>query len=192
MLVRIPALLVAVGAVVAVNGCGDPTAIRAQFENIDTTRTVYAISGTPANLPTGLLVRGVAPVRLDGGFNFDLAFDINAAGEVIAHSVRKMASDVVSGTHRVGIQFTDEAFANVTRAPKSNYAYDSTYTLPVGKVFLIDVLDGSCSQFSILGPNIRAKAVVDSVNVAARAIYLHVLANPNCGFVTLLPGEPPE
>jgi hypothetical protein len=191
MMARLPALLVAVGAVVAMNGCGDPTAIRAQFDNIDTARVVYAISGTPANLPSGLLVRGAAPVRLDGGYNFDFAFDINAAGEVILHSVRKMASEIAS-PHRVGLQLTDELFANVTRAPKSNYVYDSTYIVPVGKVFLLDVFDPSCGQFALLGPNIRAKAIIDSVNPTLRAIYLHILANPNCGFVTLTPGEPPE
>ena len=191
MYARLSALLVAVGAVVALNGCGDPTAIDPEFENIDTTRVVFAITGTPSNLPTALLVRGAAPVRIDAAFNFDLAFDINAAGEVVAHSVRKIASQT-AGTHRVGIQFTDDAFDAVTRAPKTNYVYDSTYVLPVGKVFLIDVLDNSCSQFSILGPNIRAKAVVTSVDVAARSIELDILANPNCGFVTLTPGLPPE
>jgi hypothetical protein len=191
MYARLSALLVAVGAVVALNGCGDPTAIDPQFENIDTTRVVFAISGTPPNLPTALLVRGAAPVRIDAAFNFDLAFDINGAGEVIAYSARKLGSEITA-THRVGIQFTDEQFDAVTKAPKTNYVYDSTYVLPVGKVFLIDVLDSSCSQFSILGPNIRAKAVVTNVDVAARSIEMDILANPNCGFVTLTPGLPPE
>ena len=191
MLARISALLVAVGAVVALDGCGDPTAIRAQFDNIDTTRTVYAISGTPSNFPVALLVRGAAPVRIDGGLNFDLAFDFNAAGEVVAYSVRKLTSQIAT-THRVGVQFTDESFDAVTKAPKGNYVYDSTYVIPVGKVFLVDVFDGSCSQFSLLGQNIRAKAIIDSVSIPRRAIYLHILANPNCGFVTLTPGEPPE
>jgi hypothetical protein len=188
---RLSALLVAVGAVVAMNGCDDPTSIDPQFENIDTTRTIFAVSGTPANLPAALLVRGVAPVRVDAAFNFDLAFDINSAGEVVAYSVRKLASQIAT-THRVGIQFTDEVFDAVTVAPKSNYLYDSTYVIPLNKVFLIDVLDPSCSQFSILGPNIRAKAVVTSVNLSTRSIDLHILANPNCGFVTLTPGLPPE
>jgi hypothetical protein len=152
---------------------------------------VFAISGTPPNLPTALLVRGAAPVRIDAAFNFDLAFDINGAGEVIAYSARKLGSEITA-THRVGIQFTDEQFDAVTKAPKTNYVYDSTYVLPVGKVFLIDVLDSSCSQFSILGPNIRAKAVVTNVDVAARSIEMDILANPNCGFVTLTPGLPPE
>jgi hypothetical protein len=190
MYARISALLVAVGAVVAMNGCGDPTNIRADFDNIDTSRTVFAFNGTPATLPAAILVRGVAPVRLDAAFNFDLAFDINDADEVVAYSPRKIASDVAS-THRVGVQFTDRAFAEVTEAPKSGYLFDSIYVLPVGRVFIIDVLDPSCSQFSILGPNIKAKAVVDSVNLTVRAVFVHMLANPNCGFLNLQPGTPP-
>lgn len=188
---RLSALLVAVGAVVALNGCGDPTAIRAQFDNIDTTRTVFAFTGTAPTLPSALLLRGGVPVRLDAGFNFDLAFDINPAGEVVAYSVRKVASQV-TGTHRVGVQFSDDPFEEITRAPTSNYVYDSLYVIPVGKVFLVDVLDPSCGQFSLLGPNIRAKVVVNSVDLTTRAIHLRLLANPNCGFVALTPGEPPE
>jgi hypothetical protein len=187
---RISALLVAVGAVVAMNGCGDPTNIRADFDNIDTSRTVFAFNGTPAELPAAILVRGVAPVRLDAQFNFDLAFDINDAGEVVAYSPRKIASDVAT-THRVGVQFASRPFDEIVDAPKTGYVYDSTYVLPIGQVFLIDVIDGSCSQFSILGPNIRAKAVVDSVDLTTRSIFVHMLANPNCGFLNLQPGTPP-
>ena len=128
-------------------------------------------------------------MRIDAGFNFDLAFDINDAGEVVAYSPRKVASDVATA-HRVGVQFTDLAFDAVTEAPRTGYVYDSTYVLPVGRVFLIDVLDASCSQFSILGPNIRAKAVVESVDLTLRSIVVHMLADPNCGFLNLTPGTP--
>ena len=191
MYARLSALVIAIGAVVAINGCDDPTSIDANFTNIDTTVTLYAFNGTPATLPSALIVIGAAPVRIDSRLRFDLAFDINSSGQVVAYTVRKLASEV-AGTHRVGLQFTDDPFALVTEAPKVNYVYDSTYVLPVGKVFLIDVLESSCSQFSILGPNIRAKAVVESVDHTLRAISLHILSNPNCGFVTLTPGRPPR
>jgi hypothetical protein len=189
MQVRLLALVVAVGAVVAIDGCGDPTAIKAQFNNIDTTRTVYALNGTPATVPAGLLIRTVQPVRVDANFAFDLAFDFNAAGDVVVYTVRAVASQLAS-SHRVGLLATSKTFDEATDAPTGGYAFDSSMVVPVGQTVLIDATDNSCSQFSILGQDIRAKMVIDSAKVSTRTIFVHVLSNPNCGFRSLVRGEP--
>ena len=190
MQVRLLALMVAVGAVVAMDGCGDPTAIKAQFNNIDTTRTVYALNGTPATLPAALLIRAAIPVRVDANFNFDIAFDFNAAGEVVVYTVRAVASQL-GATHRVGLLATDKTFDEVTEAPNGGYAYDSSMVVPIGQTILIDATDAiDCSQFSILGQEIRAKMVIDSAKVATRTVFVHMLSNPNCGFRSLVRGEP--
>lgn len=190
MQVRILALLVAVGAVVALDGCGDPTAITAQTENIDTTRTVYALNGTSTSLPAAFNVRFAAPVRLDATFAFDLAFDLDAQNDVVVYTQRKVASQLVAG-RRVGLQLSDQSFAQVTEAPTSGYVYDSLVVLPRGKTLLIDAVDAiNCSAYSFLGQNIRAKMVIDSVNTTSRAIFLHILTNTNCGFKALVPGLP--
>ena len=192
MKVKVLALCVAVLIVVALDGCGDPTAIQAQSENIDTARTVYALNGTANALPAALNVHFASPVRLDAGFSFDLAFDINSANEVIVYTVRAVGSQLVAG-HRVGLQPTTKTFAEATQAPTSGYVYDSLLTLPVGKLVFIDAIDAiNCSQFSLLGQNIRAKMQIDSVNTAMRAIYLHILSNTNCGFKSLVPGLPKD
>ena len=193
MKVRLFALLIAVGTVVAADGCGDPTAIRAQSENVETPVTVYAFNGTPAPVPTALRVLTATPVRMDGSFQFDLAFDLNAAGEVVVYTVRAVASELAPG-HRVGLQATTVPFADVDRAPTSGYAYDSSMVVPVGRTVLIDAVDASgyCSVYSLLGTSIRAKMVVDSVNSSMRAIYLHLLASRTCGFRSLTPGLPKD
>ena len=192
MKVKLLALCVAVLTVVALDGCGDPTAIQAQSENIDTTRTVYALNGTPSSLPSALNVHFASPVRLDAGFSFDLAFDLNGANEVLVYTVRAVGSQLVGG-HRVGLQPSALTFAEATHAPTTGYVYDSLLTLPVGKLVFIDAIDGlNCSQFSLLGQNIRAKMVIDSVNTTSRSIYLHILSNTNCGFKSLVPGLPKD
>jgi len=192
MQLRILALLVAVGAVVALDGCGDPTAIQAQTDNIDTVRTVYAINGTSSSLPSGLIVRLALPVRMDPGFSFDLAFDLNTAGDVVVYTQRAIASQLVGG-RRVGLQPTTQSFAEATVAPTSGYVYDSLLTVPVGQTVFVDAIDGTnCSSFSLLGQNIRAKMVIDSVHAVSRAIFLHILSNTNCGFKSLVPGLPKE
>jgi len=62
----------------------------------------------------------------------------------------------------------------------------------VGRTLLVDVIDPNCNQFSILGQDIRAKLVIDSVKAAARTIYVHFLVNQNCGFRSLVEGLPAD
>ena len=92
----------------------------------------------------------------------------------------------------MGLQITTQTFAEVTRAPTSGFTYDSSLVLPVGRTLLVDVLDQNCSQFSLLGQDIRAKLVIDSVIAATKKIYVHFLANPNCGFRSLVEGLPAD
>ena len=61
-----------------------------------------------------------------------------------------------------------------------------------GKTLLVDVLEQSCGFGSFLGPNIFAKVAIDSIVPASRAIFIHVMSNPNCGFRSLAPGKPTE
>lgn len=188
---RLPALLVAVIAVAAASGCSDATAIKAQFPTDTATLTVFALNGTPVTLPSAIRIRTSSVVRVQGDFNFDIAFDINAQGEAVVHTQRAVASQLVGG-HRVGLQLRDETFEGLTKAPTSGFEFDSSKVVPVGKLLVVDSIDPTCSLQSILGPNIRAKIVVDSVSTARRSIYLRILSNPNCGFRDLTPGLPKE
>lgn len=191
MHVRVPALLVAVGAVAAMSGCGDGTGINAQFSNFEAKETVYAMTGTPTALPAGLHVRLGDPKRVDGSFTFDIAFDLDASNNVIMYPQRLIATEIVA-THAVGLQTSDQTFESITRAPGGGYQYDSTLVVGLHKTVLVDVIEPTCSQFFILGPNIKAKLVVDSVNAQMRAIYLRMFVNPNCGFTSLAQGIPKD
>jgi hypothetical protein len=48
---------------------------------------------------------------------------------------------------------------------------------------------GDLCQFA-LNPNLYAKIVVDSVNLATRIIYLKMGLDPNCGFRSFATGIP--
>jgi hypothetical protein len=184
--------LLVVGAVAAVMACGDATAPGPRFSNLDQFPVVYAMSGTPPSLPSGISVRSGSVVRLDPSWAFDIAFDMTDEGEVRVHSAKAIASEL-STVNRVGFLFTADAFSDVTKAPTTGYAYDTTFTLPLGRVMLIDVVDfRSCGGSLFSGPNIRAKLVLDSVDVVSRAVYVHMLSNPNCGLRSLVPGEPKD
>jgi len=182
------ALIAFTASVVAVAGCGEATGVKAQFSNIETKPTVYAFNSAPVVLPAALVVRAASVVRIDATFLFDLAFDLDASGVTQVYASSRVASEL-AGTHRVGMQLRDDAFSSITEAPNGGYVYDTVMALPVGKTLLVDVLEQGCSN-SFLGANIKAKVSVDSVNTTSRAIFLHVLSDPNCGFRELIQGEP--
>jgi len=190
MLVRYRALLVAVVAAVAQGGCSDPTRLQSAFPNLEQRRLVYAINGTAITLPSALSVRSTGVAKVDASFAFDVAFDLDASGAVIAYTQARVATQLVA-SHRVGLQVSDSPFTTITRAPTSGFVYDSLVTLPIGKTLLVDVLESDCAG-SFNGPNIRAKVAIDSVLTATRSIYLHVLSNPNCGFRSLVQGTPKD
>jgi hypothetical protein len=188
ILVRTRALLVALAGVAFVSGCDKATGLKAQFPNLEAKPTVWAMNGTAVTLPSGLSVRGVSPVRIDATFLFDLAFDLDASNVVQVYTLSRIANEL-AGTHRVGIQSSAAAFASLLKAPTNGYSYDTVLALPIGKTILVDVSEASCST-SFLGANIHAKLSVDSVNTTTRAIYLHLLSDPNCGFRALDQGTP--
>ena len=173
------------------SGCGDPTAITAQFNNLERRGIVYAMNGSPISLPAAVAIRSGTAVAVDAGFAFDIAFDLDAAGVVTVYTQARVASQLVA-VHRVGLQVSDKPFAEVLKAPGTGFVYDSVTTLAPGKTLLVDVIEQSCGFGSFLGPNIFAKVAIDSIVPATRAIYVHVMANPNCGFRSLAPGKPTE
>ena len=182
---------VAVVTVLSATSCVDPTATKAQF-NTDSARVeVFALNGSTPGLPSAIRTRTIVAVSVGGDFNFDVAFDLGPAGEVIAYTPRMVASELV-GVRRVGLLLADGPFESFIKAPTSGYKYDSLLTIPAGKLLLVDVVEPACINLSILGPNVRSKLQVDSVDLARRAIYLRVLSNPNCGFRDLVPGLPKE
>ena len=189
---RLSALSVAVAVVtLAASSCGDPTAIDAQFDTDSADVQVFALNGTSPTLPSALRTRSIAPVRIGNDFAFDVAFDLGPAGEVIAYTPRMVANELAP-VRRVGLLLAEGPFEAFTRAPISGFKYDSLLTIPAGKLLLVDVIEPACISTSILGPNVRSKMQVDSVNPTTRAIYLRVLSNPNCGFRDLTPGRPRE
>jgi len=189
---RFVALLVALAAAAGLDACGDVTAVKAQLENFGVDSiVVHAMNGSPPALPAAMLVRAAAVVPITSEFNFDVAFDINDTGAVVVHTVKAVASEFIPA-HRVGLATTTTPFDDVTKAPSSGFAYDSSMTVPLGRTILIDVIEPSCSVYSFLGQNIRAKMVVDSVHHAERLIFLHAFVDPNCGFRSLSSGTPKE
>lgn len=191
---RLSALSVAAAAVAlasAASSCGDPTAVDAQFETDSATVEVFALNGTSPTLPSAIRTRSIVPVRVGNDFAFDVAFDLGPGGEVIAYTPTMVANQLAA-PRRVGLLLAEGPFDAFVKAPTSGFKYDSLLTVPAGKLLLVDVIEPSCVNLSILGPNVKSKIQVESVDLGRRSITLRILSNPNCGFLELVPGLPRE
>lgn len=186
---RWSALFVAAGAVAALASCGDPTAIKARLTNFEAKHVVYAVNGTSPILPTGLRIRTAVPVYVGPEFAFDLAVDITDTGTVKLMTARSLATELQGSLNRVGLRDSPGlTFESIIDPPRDLFVYDSSLVVPVGRVVLVDVFDLSCQTEALLGFNIRSKLRIDSIDVGSRAVYIHMVTNPNCGFRQLVPG----
>jgi len=173
-----------------ISACGDPTGLKASLLNSVDTLSVFALSGTPPNYPSGLAFLSHQSVHVDGFGAFDIAFDINADGNAVVYPVKLI---VASGSPRpVAMQKIGEAFDSVAEAPKTGYQSDSALVALPGETIVVQSAHNAAAdlcQFAI-NPNIYAKIGVDSVNLASRTIYLQLGLDPNCGFRSFASGVP--
>ena len=187
---KLTALACAVGAVVALNACDDPTGTSVPIENITRKLTVYALNSTPPTFPSAIHMRAGVTARIDAGFSFDVAFDITSDNVIGVYTAGSLASELAN-PRRVGLQLTNQSFGEALTAPTSGYVYDSSYVVPAGQTVFVDVIEPACAG-SLRGPNVRGKLMVDSFNLTTRAIHVHILVNRNCGFRSLVDTIPKD
>lgn len=185
---RLSALLAL--AALATAACGDPTRPDAELEVKIDTISLYALNGTPPSAPVGFSILDRRLHALDAGFGFDVALDIDAQGRPVLYPVRAVASSIV-GAKSVGLRTVGESFEQLTRAPRGDFRRDTALVVNLGQTAVVEVPTPVC-QFSVMGVNLYAKLVVDSVRLSDRRIFLRIGTNPNCGFRSLVPGIPEE
>lgn len=170
--------------------CDDPNLLEAQLPTVEDTYDVFALTGTPAAYPSGINTYIRSTVRVDGNANFDVAFDIDAAGKILIHPVQRVVSSITS-TRRVGLRRVDGTFESVTLAPTGTYS-DSSLAASPGEVIVLQAvrngINDAC-QFDI-SPFIYTKLTVDSISLASRVIRVRTVLDPNCGFRSFESGIP--
>jgi len=177
--------------VVGLNACGNPTNLKANLLTSVDSLFLYALSGTPPTYPSGISLIARQSVRVDGFASFDVALDIDAAGKPVIFPVKLVVSSP-GGSRPVSMLKVQGTFEQVVEAPKSGFEADSSLSLAFGEVVVIQSTHnttGDLCQFAI-NPNIYAKIVVDSVNLASRTLFLRLGLDPNCGFRSFAAGLP--
>jgi hypothetical protein len=171
-------------SVAALAACGDPVRIRAQFEIVADTVTVFAVTGTPIIAPAALSTVRHEAVRIETTRDFDIVFDIDDAGRAVLYPVQLVGGS--PGT--TGIQKTDQTFDAILEAPRDGYVRDSATVLDEGDVVLIEAEPVFC--VATIQPSIFSKLVVDEIDTATRSVRVRIVVDPNCGFRSLDEGIP--
>ena len=183
--------LAAMFVVVGLSACSNPTNLRASLPTAVDTLSVFALSGTPPTYPSGISILARQPVRVDGFASFDVALDINAAGNAVIYPVKLVVSSP-GGSRPVGMLKLTSVFDSLAAAPKTGYETDSSLVIVPGEVVVVQSAhnsSGDLCQFA-LSPNIYAKIAVDSINLASRTLFLRLGLDPNCGFRSFVTGIP--
>lgn len=181
----------AVALTVLVVACGDPTRPRATFANTPFTFTLYALTGAPPVVPTAFsLLSG--PVRATGTFAFDIAVDLDSAGRPVVYPVRLLAGSLAGGGKRVGLQPLTGRYESIREVPKAGYDTLRAQTLSPGRVLAVETLDFNACLSSIFAQTLHAKLVVDSVDLAARRLFMRAVVDPNCGYLQVHPDTIPD
>ena len=183
------AILATMSAVVVLNACGDPTSLTANTPTFVDTLSVFALSGTPPAYPSGLSIVGRTPVRVDGFANFDVAFDIDAAGNAVIYPVKLIVASV-GNSRPVGMVKFPLPFEGVVEAPRTGFETDSSFVLAPGETVVVQSSHAADICQYALSPYIYAKIAVDSVNLVSRTLYLRMGLDPNCGFRSFATGIP--
>ena len=191
---RLPVAGAALSVVIAAAACNDPLTNTAAFQVASASLVVTALSGSGPNTPSALLLRGngagaqlqVVPPEVANG-DFDLAVDIDASGQPVLYPARLVTP---LAQRRAALRRTGESYESLTRAPRGTYTADSAFVVRVGEVLGVQVPAATAECPYSGSPYYYSKIVVDSVNAAARLVYVRATTDPNCGFRSFETGVP--
>lgn len=179
-----------VGGTVSACGGDNPFLSPATRENVVSTFSVWALTGSTPTLPAAVLFSNLTTERpqvlSNGSVNFDVAFDLTADGKVRLLSARALVPQSPAGAPVVGLQVVSGTFTGLTRAPDRGYTDDSTVVVGVNELVLVRLSSSGC----IYGEPYYAKLAIDSILPAQRRIVFRTLVNRNCGYRALTEGLP--
>jgi hypothetical protein len=188
---RVATLAAAVLTVAGV-ACSDFTGVPASLSTMTDSGTVYAINGAPLGAPTALHAYSGTLLPADANFIFDVAFDLDASGNIIVLPQRAIASGLAT-THSVALAPVSDTFEAVTEVPRGlAFRADTALTVKRNQVVLAQISDGTACGFSLTGTTIYAKLVVRSIDRVNRTMTVRYVVDPNCGFRSFLPGVPKD
>lgn len=171
--------------------CGDFTGVPASLPVIADSGNIYALNGAPPGAPNAIYFFAGTFISADASFLFDVAFDIDSAGNVIYLPQPAVASGLVTA-HTVSLASVTQNYDDVSSAPRITYRADTALVVKPGVTVVAQSSDPNACSVSLTGTTLFAKMVVDSVDRVNKRLYIRFTSNPNCGFRSFAPGIPKD
>lgn len=172
-------------------GCDDPLALPpAAVPNVVDTLTLFALQGTPIDVPSGYNVVLRQPARTDRASEpFDFAFNIDSVGRAQIFTTGALRLSPHSA-----IQISGRSFDDIDVAPIDDYDQDSSITVAPATVFVVRSRSTSLGCPFYIGqlPRYGKFRVLAVDTTAVRSISLQALVNVNCGYRGLEIGLPKQ
>ncbi|HKE90610.1 MAG TPA: hypothetical protein VKB45_09750 [Gemmatimonadales bacterium] len=167
-----------------VAACGDTGLQPGILANVVDTVTLYALDGTALQLPSAYSISTASVVRTDQSSSFDFAFNITSGNAAVLLPTGALHLGIGSGIDTVAAPFDA-----ITVVPGGAYVDSLPVRIDSGTVAVVHSRATSCpitGSFSFL----YAKLQVLAIDTVAKSLTMQVLANKNCGYRSLEPGNP--
>ncbi len=177
------AALCALAIAAAIAACDNPFALPpASSPPVDTTYTLYSMTGTPVGQPSAVDMVNQLLVRTDRTYLFDFALDMP---DSLGDTIPLLLPPGAFGLPRDGgLQITKTPFDSLTYAPDGGYDQVAAQKLAPGTVVLASSRTQACN-YNIAHPY-YAKLRVVAIDRAAHSVTFHMVLDPNCGYRSLL------
>ena len=154
--------------------------------NANTVDTVslYALDGTALDLPSAFRIASPHVLRTDQGSDFDFVFNLTPGNTAVLLPTGALHLGIGSG-----ILVVKAPFDSITVVPGGSYIDSMPVKVDSGTVAVVHSRAVSCPVTASLS-FLYAKLQVMKVDTIARRIDLIVLTNQNCGYRSLVPGNP--
>jgi hypothetical protein len=186
-------LVLALVTAATAGGCGDdPFRVRPIFS---TRRDSFWISLTsaPTTAQAYWRVFSSERYRRDSiGNQFDLAFSLNASGNVVVLPARLVILPPAAASSQppfVGLQTSASPYENVAEAPADGWRVDTALVVSRGQTVLMRSQSSACVTQGT-GTNMYAKFVVDTIDAAGARLFIRAVVQPSCGFRSFASGLP--
>ena len=178
----------------AAAACGDPFAVKAPYQTVTDSFAISALTRTPSSARALWRIGDFLRYRLDSvGAQFDIGFDIDAAGRVLVYPARTIAKPPPGTSvapQLVGLQGSTAVYATVDRAPDSGYTLDTAIVVTKGQTVFVRSTSSFCATQTTGGTLLYAKFIVDSINPVTRELLVRTTFQPSCNFRSFATGIP--
>jgi hypothetical protein len=169
--------------------CDGPTNYPGQSQNATQAFFVHAMNGGAFAGSTAITFPGRSVTRIDGTYQFDVAFDIDTNGNVMLLPPELVGQNP-SGNRLVGIITGIGSYDAITAAPTVGYTVDSITVVQRGQAVAVQAQEPVCLSSNPVAPYLYAKIVVDSIDLVGRGIYGRAMIGGDCGYRQLIAGIP--